>query len=165
MGFYPRCFVRTVPQRNEKSRLPCILRLRFAEYVWRCWYVSNYFPVSRLTSAAINYYSPTLFGSLGISDVALYTGIYGLVKAVASIIFYGALIDVWGRRNPTIISSIACSICLWIVGAYVKIGNPAAVIEAGEELSPSTAAGGRAATAMIMIYSVLYVTFLHPNAW
>jgi MFS family permease len=110
-----------------------------------------------LTSLAINYYSPTLFGSLGISDVALYTGIYGLVKAVASIIFYGALIDIWGRRNPTIISSIACSVCLWIVGAYVKIGNPAATIAAGEELSPSTAAGGQAATAMIMIYSVLYV--------
>lgn len=31
-------------------------------------------------AAAINYYSPTLFGSLGISDVSLYTGIYGLVK-------------------------------------------------------------------------------------
>lgn len=31
-------------------------------------------------AAAINYYSPTLFASLGITDVALYTGIYGLVK-------------------------------------------------------------------------------------
>jgi hypothetical protein len=31
-------------------------------------------------AAAINYYSPTLFASLGISDVSLYTGIYGLVK-------------------------------------------------------------------------------------
>lgn len=36
-------------------------------------------------AAAINYYSPTLFGSLGISDVALYTGIYGLVKGKCSI--------------------------------------------------------------------------------
>lgn len=31
---------------------------------------------------AINYYSPTLFGSLGIKDVALYTGVYGLVKGM-----------------------------------------------------------------------------------
>lgn len=104
---------------------------------------------------AINYYSPTLFGSLGITDVALYTGIYGLVKAVASIIFYGALIDIWGRRNPTIISSLACSLCLWIVGAYVKVGAPADVLAAGRELSPSTKMGGDAATAMIMVYSVL----------
>lgn len=96
-----------------------------------------------------------LFGSIGISDVALYTGIYGLVKAVASIIFYGALIDIWGRRRPTIISSLACSLCLWFVGAYVKVGNPAPIIAAGGKLSASTEAGGRAATAAIMIYSVL----------
>lgn len=31
-------------------------------------------------ASAINYYSPTLFSSLGITDVSLYTGIYGLVK-------------------------------------------------------------------------------------
>lgn len=48
-----------------------------------------------------------------------------------------------------------CSVCLWIVGTYVKIGHPADIIAAGNELSPSTAAGGKAATAMIMIYSVL----------
>lgn len=36
---------------------------------------------------AINYYSPTLFGSLGITDVALYTGIYGLVKGLYLILF------------------------------------------------------------------------------
>ncbi|KAI1065741.1 hypothetical protein LB507_001359 [Fusarium sp. FIESC RH6] len=116
-------------------------------------------------AAAINYYSPTLFGSLGIQDVALYTGIYGLVKAVASIIFYGALIDMWGRRNPTIISSAMCSICLWIVGAYVKIGHPATIIAEGKELSPSTAAGGKAATAMIMIYSVFWSFGLNGIPW
>ncbi|KAL6863438.1 hypothetical protein ACO1O0_003692 [Amphichorda felina] len=116
-------------------------------------------------AAAINYYSPTLFGSLGITDVALYTGIYGLVKAVASIIFYGALIDLWGRRNPTIVSSLACSLCLWFVGAYVKIGHPADIIEVGGELSASTKAGGKAATAMIMIYSVFWSFGLNGIPW
>ncbi|OAQ64703.1 MFS quinate transporter QutD [Pochonia chlamydosporia 170] len=116
-------------------------------------------------AAAINYYSPTLFASIGISDVSLYTGIYGLVKAVASIIFYGLLIDLWGRRYPTIISSAMCSVCLWIVGAYVKIGHPASVISAGGELSPSTAAGGKAATAMIMIYSVFWSFGLNGIPW
>ncbi|EHA46536.1 quinate permease [Pyricularia oryzae 70-15] len=116
-------------------------------------------------AAAINYYSPTLFGSLGITDVALYTGIYGLVKAVASILFYIFLIDLWGRRNPTIVSSLACSLCLWFVGAYVYVGNPAAAIAAGRELSESTAAGGRAATAMIMIYSVFWSFGLNGIPW
>ena len=79
--------------------------------------------------------------------------------AVASIIFYGLLIDKLGRRLPTIVSSVACSLCLWFVGAYVKVGHPADVIKAGKPLSPSTAAGGQAATAMIMVYSTLYVLF------
>ena len=61
----------------------------------------------------------------------------------------------WGRRKPTIVSSLVCSLCLWIVGTYVKIGHPADIIAAGGQLSESTAAGGKAATAMIMIYSVL----------
>lgn len=33
-------------------------------------------------ASAINYYSPTLFASLGITEVSLYTGIYGLVKGL-----------------------------------------------------------------------------------
>ncbi|KAI1335814.1 general substrate transporter [Xylariaceae sp. FL0016] len=116
-------------------------------------------------AAAINYYSPTLFGSLGVTDVSLYTGVYGLVKAVASIIYYIFFVDMLGRRRPTIVSSLMCSVCLWIVGAYVKIGNPAKVIEAGGELSPSTAAGGQAAIAMIMIYSVFWSFGLNGIPW
>ncbi|KEF51462.1 uncharacterized protein A1O9_12379 [Exophiala aquamarina CBS 119918] len=116
-------------------------------------------------AAAINYYSPTLFGSLGVTDVALYTGIYGLVKAVASIIYYVALIDMVGRRRPVIISSIACSLCLWFVGAYVKVGHPATILAAGSELSASTAAGGKAAISMIMIYSVFWSFGLNGIPW
>ncbi|KAL7952957.1 general substrate transporter [Trichoderma compactum] len=116
-------------------------------------------------AAAINYYSPTLFSSLGIQDVSLYTGIYGLVKAIASILFYVFLIDIWGRRNPAILSSVACSLCLWIIGAYVKIGHPDDIIKAGHELSPSTAAGGKAATGMIMIYSVFWSFGLNGIPW
>ncbi|PNS17048.1 Hexose transporter 2 [Sphaceloma murrayae] len=116
-------------------------------------------------AAAINYYSPTLFGSLGVTDVALYTGIYGLVKAVASIIYYVFLIDTVGRRRPVIVSSLACSLCLWFVGVYVKIGHPASVLAAGQALSPSTAAGGRAAIGMIMIYSIFWSFGLNGIPW
>ncbi|KAI0126278.1 MFS quinate transporter QutD [Xylariales sp. AK1849] len=116
-------------------------------------------------AAAINYYSPTLFASLGITDTSLYTGIYGLVKAIASIIYYIFFVDMVGRRRPTIVSSIGCSACLWFVGAYVKIGNPAAIIKAGGNLSTSTAEGGKAAIAMIMIYSVFWSFGLNGIPW
>lgn len=124
------------------------------------------FTLANLSGAsAINYYSPTLFGSIGISDVALYTGIYGLVKAIASLIFYILLVDRLGRRRPVILSSIVCSLCLWVVGSYVKIGHPASTIEAGGTLSKSTAAGGQAATAMIMIYSIFWSFGLNGIPW
>src|SRR3569833_50975 len=116
-------------------------------------------------AAAINYYSPILFGSLGISDVARYAGIYGLVKAISSLIFYMLLIDLLGRRRPVIVSSVACSLCLWVVGTYVKIGRPAEFIAAGQPLSASTAEGGQAALAMIMIYSVFWSFGLNGVPW
>ncbi|KAK8869535.1 hypothetical protein IAR55_000101 [Kwoniella newhampshirensis] len=101
---------------------------------------------------AINYYSPTLFRSLGITDVNLYTGIYGLVKAIGSIIFFIFFIDLWGRRQPWIVSSVACSLCLIYVGVYVKIGHPA-----GQKvISHSTHQGGTAATTLVMFYSVFW---------
>jgi hypothetical protein len=116
-------------------------------------------------ASAINYYSPTLFGSLGVTDVPLYTGIYGLVKAIASIIYYIFFIDIIGRRRPVLISSVACSLCLWFVGAYVKVGHPAVEIAAGQPLSASTAAGGKAAIGMIMIYSIFWSFGLNGIPW
>lgn len=106
-----------------------------------------------------------MFGSIGIEDTSLYTGIYGLVKAVASLIFYLGFVDMVGRRRPTIVSSVACSLCLWFVGSYVKVGHPAEIVNAGGTLSASTKAGGRAATAMIMIYSVFWSFGLNGIPW
>jgi hypothetical protein len=98
--------------------------------------------------------SPTLFASIGITNTALYTGIYGAVKAASSIVFYVYFIDKWGRRQPWIVSSIGCALCLTFVGAYVKIGHPAG--QAASALSESTKKGGNAATAMIMLYSAFW---------
>ncbi|SPO03722.1 related to quinate transport protein [Cephalotrichum gorgonifer] len=116
-------------------------------------------------ASAINYYSPTLFGSIGITEVALYTGIYGLVKAIASLIFFILLIDLVGRRRPVIVSGFMCSLCLWVVGTYVKVGHPADIIKAGGTLSASTAKGGQAATGMIMIYSIFWSFGLNGIPW
>lgn len=54
----------------------------------RVFLVFCMFALNNLSGAsAINYYSPTLFGSLGITDVAFYTGIYGLVKGTLSSVY------------------------------------------------------------------------------
>ena len=70
------------------------------------------FALQNLSGAsAINYYSPTLFGSLGVTDIPLYTGIYGLVKAVASIIYYIFFIDVVCRSLRQSRTSCRCHCC------------------------------------------------------
>lgn len=104
-------------------------------------------------AAVINYYSPTLFTSIGITDSALYTGIYGLVKAIGSFLFFLFIVDRSGRRIPWLVSAAVCSACLLYIAVYLKI---AGVQGAGSVVSASTKAGGNAATAMVMIYSLFW---------
>jgi MFS family permease len=99
-------------------------------------------------AAAINYYSPTIFTSIGLSDVTLWTGVYGIIKAGGSIIFFTWFIDKFGRKWPWIISSLLCAFCQYYLAIYIALGDP----KAGQTMSDSTIAGGKAATAMIMIF-------------
>ncbi|KAF2475048.1 MFS quinate transporter-like protein QutD [Lindgomyces ingoldianus] len=116
--------------------------LVFIMFMWQGW----------SGAAAINYYSPTIFTSIGLTDVTLWTGIYGVIKAVGSIIFFTWFIDAFGRKWPWIISSLCCAFCQYYLAAYIAIGNP----KPGVPQSSSTIAGGKAATAFIMIFGATW---------
>lgn len=75
---------------------------------------------------AINYYSPSIFQSIGIrgSKNQLMTGIFGVVKTVVTFIWLLYLIDQVGRRMLLIYGALSGSICLWIIGAYIKVVDP-----------------------------------------
>ncbi|KAK2750469.1 hypothetical protein FQN55_002069 [Onygenales sp. PD_40] len=76
---------------------------------------------------AINYYSPTVFKSIGIrgSNAGMFTtGLYGVVKTVFTIFWLLYLVDQVGRRNLLLIGAVGGSVCLWIVGGYIKIAQP-----------------------------------------
>ncbi|KAI5196306.1 MFS quinate transporter QutD [Aureobasidium subglaciale] len=108
------------------------------------------FALQNLSGAsAINYYLPTLFRSLRVSDIPLYIGVYRLVKAIASIIYYIFFINMLSRRSPVLVTSV-------FIRAYVKVGHPADAITASVPVSASTAAGGRAAIGIIIIYSIFW---------
>lgn len=63
-------------------------------------------------AAAINYYSPTLFASLGIKDVALYTGIYGLVKGAFSLRPFYILFFPWQENIvANRVLRVSCCLC------------------------------------------------------
>ncbi|KAK2778765.1 hypothetical protein FQN52_002680 [Onygenales sp. PD_12] len=116
--------------------------LVFFMFMWQAW----------SGAAAINYYSPTIFTSIGLTDVTLWTGIYGVIKAGGSIIFYTWFIDAFGRKWPWIISSLCCAFCQYYLAGYIAMGSP----EPGVAQSPSTIAGGKAATAFIMIFGATW---------
>ncbi|CAI4212024.1 unnamed protein product [Parascedosporium putredinis] len=72
---------------------------------------------------AINYYSPTVFRSIGIQGTNtsfLTTGIFGVVKTVLTFVWLLFLIDHAGRRIMLIVGSIGGSLCMWFIGALQR---------------------------------------------
>lgn len=71
---------------------------------------------------AINYYSPTIFKSLGFSaqnTTFLATGIYGIVRFICTLIAMILVVDRVGRRKLIIIGSCIMGFCMWYIGAYL----------------------------------------------
>lgn len=76
---------------------------------------------------AINYYSPTVFKSIGISGgntSFLTTGIFGVVKTALTLVWLFFLIDRLGRRNLLMIGAAGGSICMWIIGKLHTHSDP-----------------------------------------
>lgn len=103
-------------------------------------------------AVAINYYSTTIFKSIGLEDTRLWTGVYGLVKSASSILYFSLFIDLVGRKRPWIISCVSCAACMHYLGAYVKIVHPVL----GGAQPASEVAAGKAATAAIMLFGFFW---------
>ncbi|KAL9061549.1 MAG: hypothetical protein Q9162_000081 [Coniocarpon cinnabarinum] len=76
---------------------------------------------------AINYYSPTVFKSLGLqgTNSSLFTtGIYGVVKTCITFLWLLYLVDHLGRRPLLMYGAAGGSICMWIIGAFVNVNPP-----------------------------------------
>ncbi|CEJ58873.1 hypothetical protein PMG11_07519 [Penicillium brasilianum] len=111
---------------------------------------------------AINYYSPTVFKSIGVTGTntsLLTTGIFGVVKTVVTFVWLLYLIDRVGRRNLLLIGAVGGSICLWIVGAYIKIAEPA------KHPKTSMDGGGIAAMFFFYLWTVFYTPTWNGTPW
>ncbi|KAL2212453.1 quinate permease [Sarocladium strictum] len=112
---------------------------------------------------AINYYSPTVFASLGLTGTNtafLTTGLFGVVKTVLTFIWLLFLIDKMGRRKLLLIGSIGGSLCMWFIGAYIKVAN----VEARAEGTPLDA-GGYAAIFMFYLWTAFYSPSWNGTPW
>ncbi|KAA8569796.1 hypothetical protein EYC84_002139 [Monilinia fructicola] len=111
---------------------------------------------------AINYYSPTVFkeiGVVGTNTSLLTTGIFGVIKAVVTLIWLFFLIDNFGRRNLLIWGALAGAICLYYVGAYIAIADPLS------HPSTSLTAGGKSAMAFFYLWTASYTPSWNGTPW
>ena len=107
---------------------------------------------------AINYYSPTVFKSIGITGTStgfLTTGIFGVVKTCVTFVWLFYLIDRLGRRKLLMVGATGGSLCMWFIGAYIKISNPSA--HAGKKDAHLTS-GGIAAIFFFYLWTVSYIS-------
>jgi hypothetical protein len=112
-------------------------------------------------------YSPTIFKSIGIvgtSTSLLTTGVFGVVKTLGALIWLFILVDKAGRRNLLIIGAAGGSVCMWYIGAYIKIADPSKNFvndpTTGELVSTGTLSGG-GISAMFFFY--LWTCFYSPT--
>jgi sugar porter (SP) family MFS transporter len=114
---------------------------------------------------AINYYSPTVFKSIGITGTStgfLTTGIFGVVKTVVTVIWLLWLIDRLGRRNLLMFGAAGGSFCMWFIGAYIKLSNPTGKAPAaGAKLS----SGGIAAMFFFYLWTAFYTPSWNGTPW
>ncbi|XWW92500.1 hypothetical protein V2A60_000423 [Cordyceps javanica] len=114
---------------------------------------------------AINYYSPTVFKTLGITGANtgfLTTGIFGVVKTVLTIVWLLFLIDHLGRRTLLMVGSIGGSLCMWFIGGYIKIaGASTSAAAQGGSLS----SGGIAAIFFFYLWTAFYTPSWNGTPW
>ncbi|KAI0038741.1 general substrate transporter [Auriscalpium vulgare] len=111
---------------------------------------------------SVNYYTPQIFTSIGYTGATnslLASGVYGIVKVIATSIFIFFFVDSLGRRLSFFISALGMGTMFFIVGALLKTHPPNTAPGA------TPAASSKAMAAMIYIYVCFYSMGWGPLPW
>ncbi|KAM5545505.1 hypothetical protein V8D89_000832 [Ganoderma adspersum] len=110
---------------------------------------------------SVGYYAPQIFTSIGYTGTKnslLASGIYGVVKVVATAIFVFLMVDSLGRKVSLFISSVGMGTLFFIIGALLKTHPPPK-----DALTPPPAS--KAMAAMLYIYVCFYSMGWGPLPW
>ncbi|KAL0069337.1 hypothetical protein AAF712_003702 [Marasmius tenuissimus] len=111
---------------------------------------------------AINYYSPTIFKSIGVSGQntsLLTTGVYGIIKLVGALIWILWMVDQFGRRSLLFVGSAGGAVSMYYIAAYIAIAKPQ------EHPTGTIDAGGRSAIAFFYIWTIFYSPTWNGTPW
>ncbi|KAM5356463.1 hypothetical protein ACJ41O_003109 [Fusarium nematophilum] len=114
---------------------------------------------------ALNYYSPSIFQSIGFTGTSvglLATGIFGIVKASATGLYMMWGVDALGRRQSLMIGSCGAALALFYLGIYAKLSGSfdQASVTGGER-----SAGAYVAIVMVYIFAVFYAISWNGIPW
>ncbi|TFK35701.1 general substrate transporter [Crucibulum laeve] len=115
---------------------------------------------------SVGYYAPQIFASIGYSGTKnslLASGVYGVVKVVATAIFIFFGVETLGRKLSLFISAMGMGTLFFIIGAILKTHPPPTVV-AGQPV-PNPPPASKAMAAMLYIYVCFYSMGWGPLPW
>lgn len=121
---------------------------------------SDIAPDSLLGTNAINYYAPQIFATLGVTgeeNELFATGIYGLVKLVAVVVFLIFVADSLGRRRSLIWTGIGQGLTMLYIGIFIRVAQPTQ----GSEVS----AAGYVALICVFLFACMFQFGWGPVCW
>ncbi|KAF9457604.1 general substrate transporter [Collybia nuda] len=110
---------------------------------------------------SVGYYAPQIFASIGYTGTKnslLASGIYGVIKVVATAIFIFFAVESLGRKLSLIISSIGMGSLFFIIGAILKTHPP-------DPKAASPPPASQAMAGMLYIYVCFYSMGWGPLPW
>ncbi|KAG8978844.1 hypothetical protein FRB94_013114 [Tulasnella sp. JGI-2019a] len=111
---------------------------------------------------SVSYYAPTIFKSIGYTGTTpalLASGVYGVVKVVATAIFIFFFVEKFGRKWSLFFGALAMGVLFYIVGAVFKTHPP--VVRTDGYVAPAS----RAMAGLIYLYVVAYSFSWGPLPW
>jgi hypothetical protein len=88
----------------------------------------------------------------------LATGVYGIVKMLATLVFVTVIVDRFGRRLPLLVGAAGAGFAMFYLGVYANLSNSL-------HSQPPKDAGANAAVAMIYIYAIFYGASWNAIPW
>ncbi|KAJ7105697.1 general substrate transporter [Mycena epipterygia] len=114
---------------------------------------------------SVGYYAPQIFASIGYTGTKnslLASGIYGVVKVVATSIFVLFFVESLGRKLSLFISAIGMGTFFFIIGALLKTFPPPPTSSVAD---PNPPPASKAMAAMLYLYVCFYSMGWGPLPW
>ncbi|KAH7361907.1 quinate permease [Plectosphaerella cucumerina] len=110
---------------------------------------------------AINYYAPKIFSTLGVQGTQnelFATGIYGLVKLIAVIVFLVFVADSLGRRRSLLWTGIGQGSTMLYIGIFIVVARP-------DPENGTVSAAGYVALVCVFLFACMFQFGWGPVCW